>query len=110
MDYEICELISEYIDNRYVIACKSISETKDVIDKLKKLKYPLYDSCCGDFDDCYLGVGFDGARVDRWINGQTSHPSVWYSDIIAQAILEHTESKNMYEDDDFEGRLTDLLS
>lgn len=109
IDDDVCELISEYIDNRYVITCESMIETKDVISKLKELEYPLYESCYGDFDDEYLGVGFDGARIDRWINGQGAHPSVWYSDIIAQAILKRTENKDMC-DDDFEARFADLLS
>lgn len=110
VDDEIYELISEYIDNRYVIACKNIIETKDVISRLEELGYPLYESCYEDCDDEYFGVGFDGARIDRWINEQEAHPSVWYSDIIAQAILKQVEDKDGGENDDFEIRLADLLS
>lgn len=110
IDDDVCELISEYIDNRYVITCESMIETKDVISKLKKLEYPLYETCYGDFDDEYLGVGFVGARIDRWINEQTSRPSVRYADIIVQANLNQDENKDMYEDNDFEARFADLLS
>ena len=110
IDDYVCELISEYIGNRYVITCESMIETKDVISKLKELEYPLYESCYGDFDVEYLGVGFDGARIDRWRNKQRSRPSVRYADIIVQANIRQDEDKDMYEDNDFEARFADLLS
>lgn len=110
IDDYVCKLISEYIDNRYVITCESMIETKDVISKLKELGYPLYESCCGDFSDGYLGVGLNGLRIDRWRNEQRSRPSVRYADIIVQANIKQDEDKDMYEDNDFEARFADLLS
>lgn len=109
-DDEIADIISGLISDGYLIHCGSKTEAVEILQMLKRKGYNFSNYsdglCLGyiKYDDAYPNVGLLGTYISWWKDTQTTHRVLDYSDIVNDVVICDDT------DDDFEDKLTALLS
>ena len=110
VDDEIADIISGLISDGYLIRCGSKTEAVEILQMLKRKGYNFADYSNGlyfgyiEYDDAYPNVGLVGTCITWRADVQSTHRVLDYSDIVNDVVICDDT------DDDFEDKLTALLS
>ena len=110
VDDEIADIISGLINDGYLLRCGSKTEAVEILQMLKRKGYNFADYSNGlyfgyiEYDDAYPNVGLVGTWINWWADAQSTHRVLDYSDIVNDVVICDDT------DDDFEDKLTALLS